>query len=178
MERVRKSVWDLEGDPNGQQTLLRLEKPTKFTTDVNKGRGLVFDFEEVSSTANSGDDIVEAVRSGKAMTRLPHPVCSLSATFATASANEYYSTDLRPSFSAGSTGAKPKYFQKRKRPNKWRRQAQKVKETKANGQNNQREETNEANSAKRKATEEVMITSKLAKRIEEEVVPHEEPPNH
>ncbi|KAL1217199.1 hypothetical protein V5N11_021787 [Cardamine amara subsp. amara] len=45
IERVRRSVWDLEDDPHGKKTLLRLEPATKVTSNLNKGKGLVYDFE-------------------------------------------------------------------------------------------------------------------------------------
>lgn len=53
--RVRKSVWDLENDPQGQKTLLRLEPPVQFTTDENKGKGLVMDFDHSVSSSKNGE---------------------------------------------------------------------------------------------------------------------------
>lgn len=43
-ERVRKSVSDLDKDPVGQSTFLRLEAPPVITNEVDKGKGIVFDF--------------------------------------------------------------------------------------------------------------------------------------
>lgn len=43
-ERVRNSVLDLEKDLSGQKTFLRLEPPPVITNEVDKDRGLVFDY--------------------------------------------------------------------------------------------------------------------------------------
>lgn len=52
VERVRRSVWNLEGDPQGHKTFLRLVIPTVVTTDINKGKGLVYEFSEHTSEAS------------------------------------------------------------------------------------------------------------------------------
>ncbi|XP_023644242.1 uncharacterized protein LOC111832136 [Capsella rubella] len=123
--RVRKSVWDLEGDLQGQKTCLRLEAPTKFTTDVDKGKGLVFGFEGIgTSTDGGGEHVVSVVALGKAMTRLSQPLQSRSATYATASQHELDSTGFKASFSAGSSGIKPSRGKQRRRPSQWKRKAQ------------------------------------------------------
>ncbi|XP_018479504.1 uncharacterized protein LOC108850471 [Raphanus sativus] len=43
-ERVKKSVLDLANDPIGQRTFLRLEAPPMVTCEVDKDKGLVFDY--------------------------------------------------------------------------------------------------------------------------------------
>lgn len=43
-ERVKKSVLDLVNDPIGQRDFLRLEAPPLVINDVNKDKGLIFDF--------------------------------------------------------------------------------------------------------------------------------------
>lgn len=101
--KVRKSVWDLEGDSEGQKRFLRLEAPTEFTTDVDKGKGLVFDFEGAESSTNEGEKmLVSVIRAGNAMTRESKHIQSLSATYATPP--EDGPTIFKGSFSATSSG--------------------------------------------------------------------------
>lgn len=40
-ERVKKSMKEVEKDPTGQKTILRLELTPIVTHDVNKGKGLI-----------------------------------------------------------------------------------------------------------------------------------------
>lgn len=44
-ERVKVSVRDVRKDPVAVRSFLRLEKPPSFTTDLNLGKGLVFEYE-------------------------------------------------------------------------------------------------------------------------------------
>ena len=44
-DRVKSSVAEAEKDPLLQKTMLRLEAPTIFTDQVDKGKGIVFDFD-------------------------------------------------------------------------------------------------------------------------------------
>ena len=44
-ERVRSSVAEVEKDPISRKTILRLESAPLFTTQVDKGKGIVFDFD-------------------------------------------------------------------------------------------------------------------------------------
>ncbi|CAN6859099.1 unnamed protein product, partial [Brassica oleracea] len=43
-ERVRKSVSDLDNDPMGQKTFLQLESRPSVTNEVDKGKGIVFQY--------------------------------------------------------------------------------------------------------------------------------------
>lgn len=177
IERVRRSVWDLEGDRQGQETLLRLAAPTIFTTDVDKGKGLVFDFEQSSSATGNGEQLAVAIHSGKAMTRLSQPLHSVSATYATASQNDFGSTVHKASFSAGSSGTKSKVVKKRRRPSQWRRKAQASQEGTGTNMVAPDKDMEESVLSKRKAADEAQVSSKLAKRDDEKVAPHEELPN-
>lgn len=47
-ERVKSSIKELEGDYFGQKSMLRLEPPPLVSQNVDKGKGLVFSFEEQS----------------------------------------------------------------------------------------------------------------------------------
>ncbi|XP_023634002.1 uncharacterized protein LOC111829346 [Capsella rubella] len=164
--RVRKSVWDLEGDIQGQKSLLRLETPTEFTADVNKGKGLVFNFEGVgTSSEQEGNGIVAAVDQGKAMTINSQPMQSRSATYATASQHDLGSTGFRASFSAGSSGTRPNKPKQRRRPSQWKRKAQALKAKAANTQAVVRV-GEESVSSKRKAVQEGVWSAKVAKHTE------------
>lgn len=44
-ERVKCSIADLENDPLGQKTMLRLEPPPLITSNIDKGKGIIFDFQ-------------------------------------------------------------------------------------------------------------------------------------
>lgn len=56
--RVRKSVWDLKDDPVGQKSLLHLETSTIVTNDINKGKGIVYDFEAHEHGGQSGEKLM------------------------------------------------------------------------------------------------------------------------
>lgn len=174
MAKVRKSVWDLEGDYEGQKRFLRLEAPTEFTTDVDKGKGLVFDFEGAESSTNEGEKmLVSVIRAGNAMTRESKPIQSLSATYATPP--EDGSTVFKGSFSATSSGTN-KPLKNRRRPNQWRRKAQSLKQQTEGNRLIQDKIVEECVTSKRKAADEAKVSSKIAKCDEGTVVPHEEPP--
>lgn len=178
IERVRKSVWDLELDPQGQQTLLRLEAPTQFTTDENKGKGLVFDFNVAVSQQTSGKH-KQLMVNGNGDSKL-----ASSVDYDTASENSVGSTALQASFKTGPSGTNPKVVKKRNRPNQWRRKAQalKLKDLKeGSGTSNINGTASEKSGedgilVKRKAPEEDVVASKIAKRDVKKVVPNEEPP--
>lgn len=54
-ERVRSSVAAVERDPVLQRTLLRLEPPPVVSKDINKGKSLVFSYEECSKKKEGKD---------------------------------------------------------------------------------------------------------------------------
>ncbi|KAG5392670.1 hypothetical protein IGI04_022633 [Brassica rapa subsp. trilocularis] len=49
IERVKASVAKAERDPIAQKTVLHLESAPVFTKQLNKGKGIVFDFDINSS---------------------------------------------------------------------------------------------------------------------------------
>ena len=53
VDKVQKSVREAEKDPVLQRTVLRLEKPPLLTTDLNKGKGPVYDFGEKEAESRS-----------------------------------------------------------------------------------------------------------------------------
>lgn len=48
MDRLRSTVREAESDPRAQRTVLRLEAPPIVTSDLNRGKGLVFDYGDKS----------------------------------------------------------------------------------------------------------------------------------
>lgn len=77
-ERVKGSLAALVNDPIGQKTMLRLEPAPVVSQNVDKGKGLVFDFgmrdvERAKQTELQREKklLDSAIRSGNAMVRLP-----------------------------------------------------------------------------------------------------------
>lgn len=77
-ERVKNSIKDLEKDPISQKTMLRLEPSPVVTKDVDKGKGLVFDFEKQSLIrdqeklkSQENKLLSSAIQAGRAMSRQP-----------------------------------------------------------------------------------------------------------
>ena len=164
--RVRKSVWDLENDPIGQKTLLRLEAPTQVTTDLDKGKGLVFDFEKAS----------EPLEPGQAENWLTKSVQSSSSVYSTATEFSNGSTGFKAG-SSGLSGTKAKVFKKHNRLSQWRRKAQKLdKEISGTGFIVQERLSEDGVLTKRKASKVTEVVTKVVKRGDEKAVPNEELP--
>lgn len=177
MERVRRSVWDLDGDSQGQKTLLRLEAPVQVTTDMNKGKGLVFNFEGcTNSPITDGRRNTLTTSSGKSADTLSQPGHSSSNSFATTSQNVNGSTGMHSGFVPGSSGTKLTHAKKRRRPNQWKKKAQAMERRNVSNKATQDIVGEEGLTNKRKAVEESEVSSKIAKRTEEKVVLNEEPP--
>lgn len=45
IERVKNSAKEVERDPVAAKSMLQLEAPPVFSTEINKGKGIVFNFE-------------------------------------------------------------------------------------------------------------------------------------
>ncbi|CAN7023433.1 unnamed protein product [Brassica rapa subsp. trilocularis] len=76
-ERIKWSLKEIEHDPIAQKTMLRLEPPPTFTADLNKGKGIVFDFqkqnENLKSMSSPGGSklMASAFRAGNALSMEP-----------------------------------------------------------------------------------------------------------
>ncbi|KAL1201046.1 hypothetical protein V5N11_022568 [Cardamine amara subsp. amara] len=179
MERVRRLVRDLEGDPNGQKTWLRLETSPIVTTDINKEKGHVFEFLKQSEVIESGEKLLAAAFKAGAVTgnqlKGQGKEMSLSDRYQTGlSGSTIYHTG---SSGASSSGAKQPMLRYRRMPSKWKRIQNQQKSAVVYKEKQQ--DVKEADTTlKRKACEEEALetASKVAKRNELEVVPHEEPP--
>ncbi|CAE6201053.1 unnamed protein product [Arabidopsis arenosa] len=176
IDRVHKSVWGLENDIQGQKTLLRLEAPARITTAINKGKGLVFDFDH---SDNSPAGIENSPRIG--ISDGQHDNVQLtrhssSDIFATASEQSCGSTVIRAGSTASPAGTKAKPTKNRRCPNHWKRKAQARAKTAGLVVPKEVKKNEVVMVYKRKATDEAANSSKLAKRDEEKVVSNEEPP--
>ncbi|XP_013652806.1 uncharacterized protein LOC106357666 [Brassica napus] len=106
IERIRKSLRDLENDPIGQKTMLRLEPMPTVTNDLDKGKGIVFNFEQKKEVAHKPEKLmasaisagVRVLRSGKVVTAL-------------LDLNEYSGSTQSGLLMEGSTGYSASFFE-------------------------------------------------------------------
>lgn len=66
-ERVKTTIAEVERDPGAQKSILRLEERPLITTEMDKGKGRVFDFESSSSVKDmvSGENLMAGARQAK-----------------------------------------------------------------------------------------------------------------
>ncbi|KAG2305316.1 hypothetical protein Bca52824_033967 [Brassica carinata] len=130
VERVRSSVAAVEKDPMLHRSILRLEAPPVISRDFNKGKGIVFSYDELEKSKElrnqEGKLLESAIRAGTAAR------WNADKVFMAESADENYpgnftapsegSTVFSTGFSkpCASTGTKKKPYQ-RKRPPKSKR---------------------------------------------------------
>ncbi|KAL1200000.1 hypothetical protein V5N11_007209 [Cardamine amara subsp. amara] len=181
IERVRRSVWDLEGDTQGQKILLRFESPTIVSHNVDKDKGLVFDFQVTNEKWNGGVKFMaEAIKAGAGQKSLEY-VSTRAGTKSSQLVTGTNSTVFRAGQGlASSSGIRNTIIKKRNRPSKWKRQAQPATKTMVIYKEKQKVFNEEGVTPKRKASEEVNeeteTVSTVAKQQKDKVVPHEEPP--
>lgn len=77
-ERIKSSIKELMNDPIGQKTIFRLEPIPIISPDMDKGKGIVFNYDQktkenqTSQKDLKGDKLMkEAIHSGLANSRLP-----------------------------------------------------------------------------------------------------------
>ena len=78
-ERIRKSIEDLEKDPIAQKIALRLETPPTVTKDLDRGKGIVFDFSACPDAIQRPEKLLagaitagnRVLQSGKVVTEKP-----------------------------------------------------------------------------------------------------------
>ncbi|KAG7582623.1 Zinc knuckle CX2CX4HX4C [Arabidopsis suecica] len=173
IDRVRRSVWDLDGDAQGQKTLLRLEPATEVTTEVDKGKGLVFDFDTRKAKSNSGSGeklLAAAIKAGTTTTTTGHQDFSQLDMNVFPHSIGPCPTVFQAGGNASSSGTSEVLKKYRRRPSQHKRKAQAAKamqdkrktelvyreKTKPNGE--------EGLPLKRKAVEEGLSSPKIAKR--------------
>ena len=128
-ERVRKSVAEVEQDPMLQRMVLRLELPPVISYDVNKGKGIVFNYDENVKRLRSGAGVpaseklmASAIGAGMAMRLGPKPIALTESEDANFGFNARTFSSGSTVFSTGfsepcaSSGTKKKVYQRRRPP--------------------------------------------------------------
>lgn len=64
VERIKKSLEDLKNDPIGEKTCLRLEQPPVVSRDISKGKGIVFQYKNLSLEPKAGVDVSKFLKDG------------------------------------------------------------------------------------------------------------------
>lgn len=191
-ERIKKSLQDLKNDLIGEKTMLRLETAPVISTDITKGKGVVFEYankegQDKAYDLNQQKEKVmwSAINDGSAMrwdlvNTTIHSEGEGSTRLAAKGFFQEGPTVFKAGFSEASlSGNFLKNGKPRKRPFKSRRKRGGTlglgslhSEGKESVSGNQEEGI-----SKRKAADEAGVSSKVAKRKNHEVVPNEGPSN-
>lgn len=124
VERVRRSVWDLDTDPQGQNTHIRLKAAPTMTNDINKIKGLIFGYEEKEVYHNTeGKFLASVIRAGNSSYR--HSPVDGVKPMGSSQGNGSGPTVFRAGGNAWSSGIKPNYVSKRNRLMQWKQKIQK-----------------------------------------------------
>lgn len=175
-ERIKKFLMELQKDPLAEKSMLRLEPNPMITNNMDKGKGLVFDYGKKYEIVKGQKIMGDAIQLGQAMSRLPIHNESLFqgevANFSGSSLSlQGFSMVIRSGFSEASPSGKTlKKKRSRRRPIKSQRCKEDTLATPS-------AETHKGVLIyKRKATVQAEVTSKVARR-KKEVDPNEGPPN-
>lgn len=186
--RIKKSLSDLANDPIGQKTMLRLEPYPLVSTDIDKGKGIVFGYGSPVQASHLApvtqsplllEALFPSLEQAAPLCKTMVPLPDLRA-FLDKGTVSSFSIGSTTAFKAGvnevgpSSGALLKNGKIRKRPYKSRR----TKGFPATGSIQQVPSVTVADGGgKRKATDEAEVPSKVAKCSTHEVVPNEGPSN-
>lgn len=186
--RIKKSLSDLANDLIGQKTMLRLEPYPLVSTDIDKGKGIVFGYgspvqaSQLAPVTQSPlllEALFPSLEQAAPLCKTMVPLPDLRA-FLDKGTVSSFSIGSTTAFKAGlnevgpSSGALLKNGKIRKRPYKSRR----TKGFSATGSIQQVPSVTVADGGgKRKATDEAEVPSKVAKCSTHEVVPNEGPSN-
>lgn len=165
--KIKQSVSLAESDPTAQKLVLQLEAPPQVTKDVNKGKGLVFDY---SRKSESDSDLRGRMQGGKLMASAldAHKIHSARSDSESLPLREFEVTDgcLPASLSDGPTGFSSGFYEsgaagtvkkrqyQRRRPPKAKRTQRKLdeEERKMVLEGSRREGKEEMGSKKRKCS--------------------------
>lgn len=186
VDKVKKSVGEVEKDPLLQKSILRLEPTPLVHLDLNKGKGLVFEYENEGFNLSTSERVISdsnrithvnsagSVSSGRMESFVPFSLKESANFLALSQPFQVNPTVFRTGFSeAGSSGIKPKTPKVRRRPNKSTRKA-KPKETVGIGVlQNRKVGLTIGTKDKRKAVEEGTSTAKSTKLNPLKAVPME-----
>ncbi|KAL0648163.1 hypothetical protein Bca4012_046454 [Brassica carinata] len=187
-ERVRSSVTAVEQDPMLQRTVLRLEAPPVISQDFNKGKGVVYSYEDLQKPKEgrlqSEKLMASAIRAGSAgqwnagnMARTLSDEVYVGYNFmATSEGSTVFSTGfLEP---CASTGTKKKVYQRRRPPKSRRKPRPLLLDDKTEGVMwDKAADKSVVGSKKRKVETEVGELLVSAKSKTPKVIPREGSPN-
>ncbi|XP_023634815.1 uncharacterized protein LOC111829592 [Capsella rubella] len=192
VERVKKSVGEVEKDPLAQKSILRLESPPIIHQDVNKNKGLVFGYESSTSSMIQRIPVTNAMAvERKFRSRPVNPDLSIRMEAEDSSSSDLPgsflalsqpfqdgATVFRPgSFAAGSSGTILKKPKARRRPQRNARKPKPKLPNIAEGDIEIQKGLEQGVKEKRKADEEGISTAKSTKLNPREVIPNEGLPN-
>ena len=181
-ERVRKSIVDLENDPIGEKTFLRLEPHPSVTKELDKGKGVVFDFSDNAKMsqrpeklmANAISSRLKVLQSGRIVSERPFlidPSASSHSSFLVESSTGC-SADFHESNASGTQLKKPK---SRKRPGTFTRKINGKNIMKTDADNGKKIGDGIATETKKKAQEDVEPSQSSARFKKPMTVPVEGP---
>ncbi|XP_013713161.1 uncharacterized protein LOC106416812 [Brassica napus] len=183
-DRVRKSLEDLVNDPLGQKVYLRQEQPSVVSSNLDKGKGAVFDFSpQTQRPPEQGKLMANAISAGS-KTMQSGKVISLPQTLKkpTGSTQSEYLLESSMGYSVGicdtsTSGTIPKKPRQRKRPGTYTRKASGKKIVKALTEGTEVVGEGVISEGKRKAHDDVEPSQSSARFKKPLVVPDEGPSN-
>ncbi|KAL0741565.1 hypothetical protein Bca4012_083078 [Brassica carinata] len=183
-DRVKKSLMDLENDSIGQKTVLRLEPAPIMSKDLDKGKGVVFDFTAKSDRAPEANKLMAAaflagskvLQSGKV---LSHPFSQEGSADSSQSVflqegSTGYSLSL---IETTASGTPLKKNNKRSRPGTYKRKANGKGLAKVSAKPGTKIGEGVITESKRKASDDVEPSQSSARFKKPLVVPNEGPSN-
>ena len=183
-ERVRKSLEELKKDPIGRKTCLMLEPSPSITNDVDKGKGIVYDFSvQMKPNSNPVKLMTSAIAAGSRFLQSEKvvsdlPILNAQVVSFRSSFSQVGSMGFSTGFSEPSTYGTPlKKARPRRRPGTFNR--------KGNGKATMIPDKDSGvqigegvvSDAKRKAQDDVEPSQSSARFKKPLVVPNEGPPN-
>ncbi|XP_048635134.1 uncharacterized protein LOC125608716 [Brassica napus] len=184
MERVRKSIEDLGNDPIGQKTMLMLEPAPTITTNLDKGKGFVFNFSQQKETGYKPEKLMASaidagnrvLQSGKMVTSKP------KLKVQSGSSQPEFLVEGSTGYSAGffetsTSGTAPKKPKARRRPGTYTRKANGKGSGKGDSGSGKKVGRGEVTKIKRKADDDVEPSQSSARFKKPLVVPNEGPSN-
>lgn len=184
MEKVRKYIEDLGNDPIGQKTMLMLEPAPTITTNLDKGKGFVFNFSQQKEVGYKPDKLMTSaidagnrvLQSGKVVTSKPNLKVQ------SGSSQPEFLVEGSTGYSAGffetsASGTAPKKPKARRRPGTYTRKANGKGSCKGDSGSGKKVGGGEVTKIKRKADDDVEPSQSSARFKKPLVVPNEGPSN-
>ncbi|KAG2324686.1 hypothetical protein Bca52824_007414 [Brassica carinata] len=184
IERVKKSLLDLENDPIGRKTTLMLEQEPSITTDLDKGKGVLFDFSKQNKGLSQSEKLmasaisagIRVLQSGKGVSEVHVPDDLPSSTQLTFFQES--STGFRTGFfETSASGTNLKRGRARKRPGTFKRRNYGKAAVKADQETGKKFGEGVVTDGKRKANEDVEPSQSSARFKKPLVVTNEGPSN-